>query len=242
MAPASAKRLAAARRLVKPLHASPLLSPRALAAASVSVDSATFSKSSTARESARVCRDWTQRSVYSADILASASRTPHRPPPHQTSPSDELSSFGNSGDGGGAEVVAERLRGVSPPAGWLVRVMWYSDAHLFEERARRTGGAAAQIHEFLNDRRFRSLRSTRSRRTRLFRALSTCSGWSRRRPQPHFQPPAQRLRALHRSSLRRLWRSRSASSASPSGRTCPLRTARNCSHSSAGTTTRSASL
>ena len=87
--------------------------------------------------------------------------------------------------------------------------------------------------------------TTTRRLLRLFHvfALSTCSAsdWSLlRAPRPHFQLPAQSSQALRSLVSRRLWRSRSTSSAWPSALTCPLRTARNCSHSSASTTTRSA--
>ena len=123
-----------------------LLEPTASAAASNSADLST-SSTSNSRESARLSRDWTHSSVYSAaaerDILAIATRTPHHLPP-QLSASSKDEAFGDSGGGvGDAKVdeerellVAERLRGKSPPAGWLVRAVWNSGAHRFEERAR----------------------------------------------------------------------------------------------------------
>ena len=121
-----------------------LLSPSPLepsAAAFNSADSSTSSTSSTARVSARVRRDWTQSSVYSAatdrNVLAIASRTSHRPPTQQSSPPDEIP---NSGGGGGAEVVTERIRGrrvtrarhvelrrtyFSMPLKYCTRVRWW---------------------------------------------------------------------------------------------------------------------
>ena len=91
-----------------------LLEPTASAAVSNSADFSTSSTTSTARESpARLCREWTQSSVYSAaaerDILAVATRPPHRPPP-QLSASPPVETFGDSGGGGGgAEVDEERV-------------------------------------------------------------------------------------------------------------------------------------
>ena len=152
-----------------------------------------------------------------ADPCVLRRRTPHsrhrhshlyRAPP-QLSP---VESAGESGGGGGdAEVdeerellAAQRPHGKSPSVGWLVRAVRNSSAHRFEELARRTGRAAAQIHEFVDDCRLsaRGLRPARRRTDTPTRALSTFLIWSlRRAPRPQFWTPAL-LGAFERSDAR----------------------------------------
>ena len=227
-----AGRLAAVSRLshrcVRILSSSPL---EPSAAASNSTDSFNSSTYSTASESARVRRDWTQSSVYSdagdRDILAVASRTPHPLSPQQTSPPDEISCIGNSGGVVGTDVVAKRLRG--PPGGSCAPCG--TPAHTFSRSARRTGLKAAQIRymnflitdAFAAADRLALVGLANSRALDLFQLEShSCAATSL--PTAGTEPLRTQITPL----------------CAPSARTCPLRTARNCSHSSAATTSRSA--
>ena len=170
-ASATARCRLAARRLLEPLRASSHRLIEPTASAVFFADYTASSTFSTARESAPLRREWTQRFVYFAaaehDILCIATRTIHHAPP-QLSASPAVS----GGGGGDAEVdeerellVAERLHAKSPPVVWLLRAVWNAGAHRFEERACRTGNAAGQIHEFFDECRL----SCRGRRPALAR-------------------------------------------------------------------------
>ena len=89
------------------------------------------------------------------DILAIASRTLYRATTQLSAPTPVETAEDCGGRGGDAEIdeerellAAQRPHGKSPPVEWLLCAKCNSGAHSFEERARRTGGAAAQIHEY----------------------------------------------------------------------------------------------